>query len=141
MVNVKDCAEQIRLGMGQPLWFISDGSASKINHGLVVSVELSKRGIRLNLDNGKTVSWRMNQATAEAVLTELGQTEEQPEFRCLPFIPVQRLADVCDIGLMITTAMTPFTNVSCSMAGVIPSTSSYDPVIASAVVFVREASR
>lgn len=65
-LNVVRCVEQLRSGSIKAQWWVSDGSMSKLYQGKLCKLEVSSRGLRLTLDSGKAVSWRMNKTQALA---------------------------------------------------------------------------
>lgn len=67
-LNVVRCVEQLRMGMVQSLHWVSDGSMHKVVYGRLMSVDVCSGGLRLTLDNGRSVRWRMDTYSADRII-------------------------------------------------------------------------
>ena len=76
MVFANDVTHQLR--NSDPTDWVSDSSMSKLVSGRFDRADLSKNGLRLTLDTGKTVNWRMPERVAKYVLEDLYGPEPLP---------------------------------------------------------------
>jgi len=63
--------DQLKEALNRPIGWISDSSTSKTPVGKLVSVRATLNGLRISLDSGRVVNWRIPFSTSRQLVSLL----------------------------------------------------------------------